>query len=452
MKTLNKFKLLLLVIIVVSCNKDDETIPTIVSKSTSSYSGKQAVNYFDLLCTISKSTPGFFPPQVARAYGYVGIAGYEAVYNGIPEAISLGNQLNGLKLEVLPKADKSKTYNWGIAYNTATAEIIRKMFDQVISKQHMSLVDQLEKQNNLELNGNDNAEVIARSVKFGKDIASAIYTYSKNDGADLSYLDPFQLPYVMPNTPSDWVPTSAVLSPISPKWGTNRPFLVDNVSKTQPSKPVAFSTDNNSEFHKQAMLVYNQVTQNTEEETEIAKYWADDPFNTCTPTGHAFNILTQLLQETRATLEKSVVALAKISIAENDAFISCWKGKYNYNLIRPVSYIRKYIDASFTTVIGTPPFPAYTSGHSCEMGAASRIFINMFASGSGEYQFTDYSQLKYGFSSRSYSNFNSMAEECAKSRYYGGIHYPMDNDKGLQVGRAIGDNVNTHILWPSDTN
>ena len=45
------------------------------------------------------------------------------------------------------------------------------------------------------------------------------------------------------------------------------------------------------------------------------------------------------------------------------------EGKYDYVLIRPVSYIQKYIDPSFKTVIGTPPFPAYTSGHSCEMGA-----------------------------------------------------------------------------------
>jgi hypothetical protein len=41
-----------------------------------------------------------------------------------------------------------------------------------------------------------------------------------------------------------------------------------------------------------------------------------------------------------------------------------------------------------------------------------------------------------------------MAEECANSRLYGGIHYPMDNSKGLQLGRAIGDNVNKRLKWP----
>jgi hypothetical protein len=247
-----------------------------------------------------------------------------------------------------------------------------------------------------------------------------------------------------------WVPTSAVTTPVSPYWGANRPFIQADITNTQSGAPLAFSSGTSSSFYKEAMDVYNQVKNNTLDQVEITKYWADDPFNTCTPTGHTFNIMIQLLQEGKATLEKSSVAFARLAIAENDAFISCWKGKYKYSLIRPVSYIKKYIDPAFATVIGTPAFPAYTSGHSCEMGAGSRIFTDMFTDGSGNYSFTDYSQLQYGFPARNYSNFAAMAEECAASRFYGGIHYQMDNVKGLQTGRAIGDNVNHMLLWPQD--
>ena len=75
----------------------------------------------------------------------------------------------------------------------------------------------------------------------------------------------------------------------------------------------------------------------------------------------------------------------------------------------------------------------------------------MFTDGSGNYNFTDYSQLQYGFPARSYTNFNAMAEECANSRFYAGIHYPMDNEKGLEIGRAIGDHTNQLINWPKNT-
>jgi hypothetical protein len=223
-----------------------------------------------------------------------------------------------------------------------------------------------------------------------------------------------------------------------------------NVTNTQPVAPTSFSIEPGSLFHREALAVYDQVRSNTLEEIEIARYWADDPFNTCTPAGHTFNILAQLLDEDDATLEKASAGFAMLAIAENDAFIACWKTKYVHTLIRPVSYIRLYIDASFTTVIGTPPFPAYSSGHSAEVGAGSRIFTRLFTDGSGNYNFTDYSQLQYGFAARNYTNFNAMANECANSRLYGGIHYPMDNNKGLQTGRAVGDNVNNLLEWPDD--
>jgi hypothetical protein len=82
------------------------------------------------------------------------------------------------------------------------------------------------------------------------------------------------------------------------------------------------------------------------------------------------------------------------------------------------------------------------------MGAGSRVFTSLFTDGSGNYPFTDYSQLRFGFPPRNFSNFNQLADECADSRLYGDIHFPMDNIKGLQVGRAIGDNVNSRLNWP----
>ncbi len=433
-----------------SCRKDDNNIapPPVLNKAVNFYNGEKVRGYLTLLCTVSKSTPGFFPPQVARAYGYAGIANYEAVVNGISGAQSLAGQLNGLAVSDLPKIENGKNYNWAICSNAALADIMRKMFGTKITAANSASIDSMEQANLTGLSADESADIKERSVQFGKAVSEGIYNYSKTDGGHESYLDAFQLPYTMATDSFCWVPTGAAIHPVSPYWGNNRPFIAADITNTQPSMPAAFSSLPSSVFYGEAMSVYNQVRSNTIEQVEIAKYWADDPFNTCTPAGHTFNIMNQLLQENKATLEKTSVVFAKLAIAENDAFVSCWKGKYKYILIRPVSYIKKYIDPGFTTVIGTPPFPAYTSGHSCEAGAGSRIFTNMFTDGSGNYQFTDYGQLRYGFAARSYSNFNDLAEECANSRFYGGIHYPMDNIRGLQVGRAIGDNVNNMLNWP----
>ena len=435
---------------VISCHKEDTPANAVLSygNATNSYSGEYVYDYFALMCKISKSTPGFFPPQVSRAYGYVGIAGYEAVVNGIANAQSLGTQLNGLS--ALPKPALNEQYNWAISSNAAIAEMMRMMFDKHLSASNLTTIDSMETITLTGLSSGVAADIVTRSVQYGKDITSALYQYSTTDGGHESYLDPFQLPYSLPVDSFCWVPTGAVKTPVSPYWGNNRPFIQADVNKTAPIACVPFSSASGSDFYNQATQVYNQVKNNTADEISIAKFWADDPFNTCTPTGHSFNILTQLLQENKATLEKISVAYAKLAVAENDAFIACWKCKYQYPLLRPVTYIKKYIDSTFKTVIGTPAFPSYVSGHSCEIGAGSKILINLFTNGSGDYSFTDDSQLQYGFPARSYTNFNAMADECANSRFYAGIHYQMDNEQGLICGKAVGDNVNTLLQWPKN--
>jgi hypothetical protein len=430
---------------IMSCSKDNEFKESL---ETREYTPQHVYSYFDQTCKMLKGTQGFFPPQAARAYSYISLANYESVVHGIKDAKSLHTQLNGFSGISLPKPQIDQVYNWAIASNSATSKTIRYMFEKRLSPVFKTSLDSIESTHLILLSTGEDKDVVERSVQFGYQIADAIFEYSKTDGGHESYLDPFQLPYSLPSDEYCWVPTGTVSNPLSPKWGTNRPFLTENITKTHPGPPIPFSKESNSEFYKEAMVVYNQLKNNTPEQIEIAKYWSDDPFKTCTPTGHTFNILLQILKNERVTLAKASLGLVKMGLAENDAFIACWKTKYEYVLLRPVTYIQRYIDPTFTTVLGTPPFPAYTSGHSCEIGAGSRILTDLFTSGNGDYQFTDYSQLQHGFVARSFSNFNEMAEECANSRLYGGIHYPMDNSKGLQTGRAVGDNINNLLQWP----
>lgn len=430
-----------------SCQKDTDEV--VMSSTPSEYDGEFTREWFKLECTLVKETPGMFPPQAARAFGYTGITLYETVVQGWPDAKSLAGQINGLNSSMLPMANTAEyEYNWALASNAAFSAIMVKMFDRTITPQYRSEILAMEDKWKATLSVGVDAEIRERSIAFGQAMASAIYEYSKTDGGHEQYVEPFQLPYTWPTKDGAWVPTGATANPLAPKWGDNRPFLTVNITECQPGAHCAYSILSTDEFHREAMNVYNVVSNATAEELEIAKFWADDPFNTCTPTGHTFNIMVQLLEEHDANLAMSAVGFAKLAIAENDAFIACWKSKYDYFLIRPVTYIRENIDPNFNTLIGTPPFPAYTSGHATEAAAGSRIFTNMFTSGDGYYQFTDRTQLQFGFSVRNFSNFDAMATECANSRLYGGIHYNMDNSNGLKMGKAVGDNVNTRIRWP----
>ena len=456
MKTIGKFSIICgaLMVLIASCKKDNVPPESPISSPyTNTYAGDFLQDYFSLQCDIVRTTNGFLPTSAARAYGYLGITSYEAVIHGIPNGQSLVGQIQGFTPGSLPTPDLDKDYNWALACNAACAQMMRYMFGSNLSADNLAMIDQMEADNRESLSQSVSDEVLSNSINFGSELADAIYEVSTTDGGHEAYLDPFSLddPIIIPADAYCWVPTGAQQYPLTPYWSNNRSFISDIASSSQVGDHVPFSSEVNSEFYNYAMEVYDQVNNlNSPEEVTIAEYWADDPFATCTPTGHTFNIIKQMCAESNATLEKTAVAMAMMGVAENDAFISCWKSKYDYVLIRPVSYIQQYIDPSFTTVIGTPPFPAYTSGHSAEIGAGTKVMIELFAEENGDYTFTDLSQVQYGFAARTYDNLYDMAEECALSRYYGGIHYEFDNTKGLDLGFAVGEAVVSTINWPTD--
>ena len=70
--------------------------------------------------------------------------------------------------------------------------------------------------------------------------------------------------------------------------------------------------------------------------------------------------------------------LARLGIALADAFIGCWDAKFEYDLVRPVTYIRRLIDPKWETLLITPPFPEYPSGHSTQSGAAAVVLTGLF--------------------------------------------------------------------------
>jgi hypothetical protein len=170
----------------------------------------------------------------------------------------------------------------------------------------------------------------------------------------------------------------------------------------------------------------------------IAHYWADGA-GTMTPAGHSISMLNQIITNEASNLEVAAIAYAKLGIALSDAFLACWKTKFIYNLCRPVTYIRSYIDTSWLPFIGTPPFPEYPSGHSSQSGAMAQVMTDLFGN---NYAFTDHTWGTSFGGPRSFDSFDEAAEEAAISRMYGGIHFEFGNNAGLALGTIVGQNVN----------
>lgn len=394
-----------------------------------------AVSWYELQLKLIKETSGFTPPVAARAIAYTGITLHEAIVWGMRGTPTFKGQLNGLNY--LPTPEKDKKYNWAIAANSALAAITKDMFPNA-SAANQALITQLEI-NNLELlSGSCAQEEVLRSVNFGRQVAGGIYQWSASDGGRDGYLNTFPADYVPPVGAGLWVPTPPLFQrAMLPYWGNNRPIV-------RPLRPdmaniphPAFSTDTTSAFYQASYLVYQKGNTLTPEENLIARYWADGG-GTFTPPGHLIAITSQLVTEENLSLSAAATLFAQVGIALNDAGILCWKYKYKYNLLRPVTYIRSYIDTSWSPLIATPPFPSYTSGHATFTSAAGNILAAYFGD---TFSFTDNQKVPDGFAPRSFSNFENMIEEASISRVYGGIHYMFDSEVGMETGKTIADRV-----------
>jgi hypothetical protein len=180
--------------------------------------------------------------------------------------------------------------------------------------------------------------------------------------------------------------------------------------------------------------VYDTSLTLTSEQEAIAEFWADDP-GTLTPPGHSVSMLRQILEAEDSSLQTAAETYLRVGCAVADAFIQCWRTKYQWNLVRPITVIRANIDSEWSSLVTTPPFPEYSSGHSTQSGAWAEVMTSMFGGG---YQFTDHTHDDHGFPPRSFTSFRHAAEEAAVSRLYGGIHYRFGNDNGLAAGICIG--------------
>ncbi|WP_246285153.1 vanadium-dependent haloperoxidase [Hymenobacter lapidiphilus] len=434
---------LLILALLSSCQPEPEVAPVVAP--TSSYDAAVATKWSTLTLQLVRQSPGFTPPVAARALGYAGLTLYESVAAGMPGRRSLAGQLQ--QLGSLPQPETGQAYRWPLCANAAQALILKNLFANAPAASR-ARIDSLEDALARAYAGPD-AATDDRSAAYGRAVAEAIFAWSKTDGGHEGYLRNFPAGYVPTTNPGDWQPTENGLRPMQPYWGSNRTFLALDAAMPMPS-PLPYSPSPTSQYYAQYLEVYAKNIGLTQQEKEIAVWWADDPSDTFTPPGHSYNLARIVVTTTQADLGKAAETFARTGIAVADAFIICWKCKYTFNNERPYTFVRRFIDPGWVPFWPAPPFPGYSSGHATQSAATAVVLEGLY----GNLTFTDDSHVGRGrdvaratdFKARTYHSFWETAEESALSRFLGGIHSRQDNEVGLREGRKIGQHINS-LQW-----
>ena len=366
-------------------------------------------------------------------FSYIGIGLYESVRYGIKNSVSFSTRLN--QMPEMPAKENNNGYNWEVSANSALASMVRQLY-QGLTEANKTSIDSLENAYN-QKNGGSMSTTFKRSQAFGRSIADAIYKWYLTDNLNVTNTG-----YVLPPAvPGAWVPTppAFVPIPVAPFVGNAHTFLASNTTTIAPPFPATYSESPSSDFYKIVKHVYDVSNTLTQEQKNIALYYVDQGNGIgYTPPGHDFSVLTQAIEQNGEDLGTAAEAYAKAGIAERDATIICFRSKYKYNLLRPVTYIRKLIDPNWLSFIPTPPHPEYPAAHALVTGAvmqaATRVLGNNVA-------FTDHSYDFRGYPSRSFKSLFAAGEEAGISRLYGGIHYGPSINAGLALAKDIGNKI-----------
>lgn len=437
-----------------SCKKNSvESSEKSILANQASENANIATRWADMTLFILRHGVRNSPTYSSRSLAYMGLTMYEAVVNADATRRSMKGQLPAFA--TLPTPETGSNYYWPLALNAGQATMLKLLYPVPVnlSQELKTKIDSLynlilsEKSNNLSV------PVVDRSVKFGEDLAKAIFEWSKTDGGYEGFLRHFDPAFVFPTGAGYWRPPivgqTVSRFPLHPYWGQNRTFSAVNAGLPTPAL-VPYSTNANSDYYKLYDAVYKKNLTLTNEDKQIAAWWADDPTETFSPPGHSYYLATIAIKKAKPTIVKAAETYARVGMVVADAFICCWKTKMVYFNERPSTYVRANIAANWVQFWPEPPFPAFPSGHATQSAAAATVLTSLYGN---NFSFTDNShdgamRLFYpvALKSRNFNSFWETAVESAYSRFVGGIHTQQDNEIGLTEGKKIGENINA-LSW-----
>jgi membrane-associated phospholipid phosphatase len=227
--------------------------------------------------------------------------------------------------------------------------------------------------------------------QLGEQVAKHIIEKAKNDGSTNVYKGTIN------KDPKKWTgsfPMGITLASFSP-------IVLRSADQFRPPAPPDF--ENDMKELKNFKQTFNS--------RYLAYFWANN--------GEVFtDLAAQKMFEYRMMDNAPAVAriYAALSSAYHDMAIAVFDAKYTYWGIRPTQY-----DTTYKPLISTPPFPGYPSGHAAGAGTSSAV-------------------LEYFFPADA-KQFRQLAQDCADSRFYAGIHFKTDNETALKMGRELGKYV-----------
>jgi hypothetical protein len=274
------------------------------------------------------------------------------------------------------------------------------------------------------------AAAVAEGVQIGAAVARAVLQSRANDGWD-------RLPtaYLLPSVAGFYQVTPPQNATVAfTHYPGVQPFVQDrNVLLVAP--PPALTSALYAQDFNEVKAIGGAISAvRTAEQTSIARRWA--AIGTSTQFQHVWsNILRDLARQTGLSALDTARGYALLGAAMHDGLLASFNGKFVYGLWRPVTAIREAdrdgnpattADPTWLSLIPTPPYPTYPGNMTCMAAVGSRTLERIFGRDNIPFVVTWTGSAGNADISRPFNGFRELANEQARSRIYGGIHFEFD--------------------------
>ena len=321
----------------------------------------------------------------------------------------------------------------------------------------------------------DSATAENRGFNFGILVGNQSLNLRANDGSNNN------TPYTPPSGAYVWKPeTSGPTAGVAvgANWGGVDTWTIGDIDQFVSQNQLDVTLDGRPDNPNDQGALYAQeieevrlyggledttltTTLRTEDQTEMAVFWAYDRADTFRPYGQLNQIAQEIAVREGNTLQEDASLFAALNTALADAVIVAWKEKYTELQPRPDDVIAGGFaanDGIDSTVgdpnwkpllsplmgVNSPPFPDYMSGHSAMGGAFAGVMTEYFGE---NYVFSAVSQELLGVV-RNFDSFYEAGMENALGRIYGGVHVREACIDSFEMGLAVGNFVASNFFQP----
>ncbi|MBL8138707.1 MAG: vanadium-dependent haloperoxidase [Acidobacteria bacterium] len=264
------------------------------------------------------------------------------------------------------------------------------------------------------------------AARDGAAVAAAVLELRGGDG----WARPFP-PYELPSLPGYWRPTPPANANAT---FTNYPdvlgFIVPNGRQFLTEGPPALTSERYArDFNETKAVGGAESVVRTAEQTQVAR-------------SRGFSGLD------------AARAFALVAMAQRDALLTSFTGKFLYGLWRPVTAIREAhtdgndateSDATWTPLPSTPPYPGHPGNMACLSTAQARVLERIVGRDDVPFEIT-WTGTTNPTVTRRYNGFRQLADEGGQSRIWGGIHFQFETLASFGSCTRLADYAADNVL------